>query len=43
MHPDNFEMIDVGKMTYDKKLAIIINPVSGRKIDRKAQIASFLD
>ena len=43
MHPDNFELIDVEQMSYSKKLAIIYNPNSGRKIDRKAQISNALD
>ena len=26
VNPDNFEMIDVGKIVYDKKVLIIYNP-----------------
>ena len=39
---ENFEMIDVGKITYAKKLAIIYNPVSGKKNSIKEKIVKRL-
>jgi hypothetical protein len=36
---DNFEMIDVGQVSYEKPLVFIYNPNSGKKVDRRDQIA----
>lgn len=35
-------MIDVGQVDYSKKVAIIYNPNSGRRINRKRQISEIL-
>jgi hypothetical protein len=32
--PDNFEMIDVKKTKYSKKIFVIYNPNAGKKYDR---------
>ena len=36
-------MIDVGQLNYDKKIAIVYNPNSGRKVDCKTRISEKLD
>ena len=33
--PDNFEMINVGKVKYDKTVAFIVNPSSGKSRDQR--------
>ena len=35
-------MIDVGKVTYDKKVLVIYNPNSGRKSDQRTFISDKL-
>jgi hypothetical protein len=39
---ENFEMIDVGKMKYEKKLAIVYNPAAGKKKSIKNKISKRL-
>ena len=40
---DNFEMIDIGKIKYDKPIAFIINPMSGRKVDQTGVIINKMN
>ena len=40
--PDNFQMIDVKKIIYDKKMAIIYNPNSGSRNDIRVKIGDVL-
>jgi hypothetical protein len=41
--PDNFDLIDVKKALYPKKIFIIYNPNAGLKFDRKNEIAQKMD
>jgi diacylglycerol kinase family enzyme len=36
-------MIDVGQLEYHKKIAIVYNPNSGRKMDQRTKISAKLD
>ena len=36
-------MIDIGQVNYDKKIALIYNPASGKKSDKREQITEALD
>ena len=40
---DNFDLIDIGQVNYDKKIALIYNPASGKKSDKREQITEALD
>ena len=40
---ENFEMISVGKVDYDKKVIVIYNPNSGKGMDVKPKIKSMLN
>lgn len=40
---DNFKLIDVGAINYDKKVVFIYNPSSGKKRDRRHQIAETME
>lgn len=35
INADNFEMIEVGQLRQDKKIAFIYNPSSGKKLDKR--------
>ena len=39
---ENFQMIDVGQISYDKKIAIILNPGAGKKtsLDKRKKVIS---
>ena len=41
--PDNFDLIDVKKALYPKKIFIIYNPSAGIKLDKKSEIAQKMD
>ena len=41
--PDNFELIDFGRVKYDKKVAIVYNPVSGVKYNYRDLIKNKLN
>ena len=39
---DNFESIRVRNVNYDKPVAVVINPNSGKKIDKIGRISKYL-
>ena len=41
--PENFELIDSGKVTYSKKIAIVYNPVAGIKYNYRDIIQNKLN
>lgn len=41
--PDNFELIDFGKVNYSKKVAIVYNPVSGVRYNYRDMIKNKLN
>ena len=40
--PMNFDLIDLKKAKYEKKIFIIYNPNAGQKFDRKSEISEKL-
>lgn len=40
--PENFELIDVAKTKYDKKILVIYNPKAGKSNDRTEEIGQKL-
>mmetsp|Transcript_35938 Transcript_35938/g.55213 ORF Transcript_35938/g.55213 Transcript_35938/m.55213 type:complete len:184 (-) Transcript_35938:631-1182(-) len=41
--PENFKLIDVGKVEYTKPVQIVYNPASGKKINIKSRMRETLD
>lgn len=39
---DNLKMVDIRQVTYDKPILIIYNPISGKKINLREHISTFL-